>query len=427
MNPTFVEKNPAQNQTLIQIENSILTPEARAFLLKLANRFEARRQELLARRRTVQREINNGKFPNFLRETAKIRESEWKVAPIPKDLLDRRVEITGPVDRKMIINALNSGANVYMADFEDSNTPTWSNNIEGQFNLRDAIRGTIRYESPEGKKYQLGSNLATLLVRPRGWHLDEKHFLVEGKPISGALFDFGLFFFHNANTLLSKGTGPYFYLPKLENHLEARLWNDVFCFAQDELKIPRGSIRATVLIETILAAFEMDEILYELRDHSSGLNCGRWDYIFSFIKKFQAHPEFVLPDRSQVTMEVHFLSSYVELLIQICHRRGIHAMGGMAAQIPIRNDTAANELALEKVRQDKIREVHAGHDGTWVAHPGLVPVAKEIFDKYMPEPNRISSGETPTEASHVSKTARRGTPAVQAKDLLEVPTGDITE
>ncbi|MGD0213233.1 MAG: malate synthase A [Terriglobales bacterium] len=410
---TSLHNDALESQNLSALENSILTPEARAFLLKLATRFEPRRQELLARRQTVQQEIDRGKFPHFLQETAKIRESEWKVAPIPKDLLDRRVEITGPVDRKMIINALNSGANVYMADFEDSNTPTWANNIEGQHNLRDAIRGTIRYESPEGKKYQLGNNLATLVVRPRGWHLDEKHFLVAGKPISGALFDFGLFFFHNAATLLSKGTGPYFYLPKLENHVEARLWNDVFNFAQDELKIPRGSIRATVLIETILAAFEMDEILYELRDHSSGLNCGRWDYIFSYIKKFQAHREFVLPDRLLVTMETHFLSSYVELLVQICHRRGIHAMGGMAAQIPIRNDAAANEQALDKVRRDKIREVQAGHDGTWVAHPGLVPVAKEIFDKYMPEPNQISKHRTNR--------------AVEARDLLEVPKGEITE
>ena len=408
---TVLENNVVESQT----QAGILTSEALAFLSKLAARFEPRRQELLTRRRTVQQEIDHGKFPDFLSETAEIRQSEWKVAPIPKDLLDRRVEITGPVDRKMIINALNSGANVYMADFEDSNSPTWSNNIEGQQNLRDAIRGTIRYESPEGKQYRLGSNLATLVVRPRGWHLDEKHFLVDGKPISGALFDFGLFFFHNAATLLSKGTGPYFYLPKLENHLEARLWNDMFCFAQDELGIPRGSIRATVLIETILATFEMDEILYELRDHSSGLNCGRWDYIFSFIKKFQAHPEFVLPDRSQVTMEVHFLSSYVELLIQICHRRGIHAMGGMAAQIPIRNDAVANEQALEKVRRDKIREVQAGHDGTWVAHPGLVPVAKEIFDKYMPEPNQISSHK------------KSGERTVQAQDLLAVPKGEITE
>jgi len=414
---TSVPNHALESQTPTQAESSILSSDARAFLLQLAARFEPRRQELLARRRTVQREIDHGKFPDFLPETAGIRQGDWKVAPIPEDLRDRRVEITGPVERKMIINALNSAASVFMADFEDSNSPTWNNNIEGQQNLQDAIRGTIRYESPEGKRYQLRSNLATLMVRPRGWHLDEKHFLVEGKPISASLFDFGLFFFHNAAALLSKGTGPYFYLPKLENHLEARLWNDVFCFAQDELGIPRGSIRATVLIETILAAFEMDEILYELREHSAGLNCGRWDYIFSFIKKFRAHPEFVLPDRSLVTMERHFLGSYVELLIQTCHRRGIHAMGGMAAQIPIRNDAAANEQALEKVRRDKLREVHAGHDGTWVAHPGLVPVAMEIFDKYMPEANQISSAKKSTE---------RPVRTVQAQDLLAVPEGDIT-
>src|SRR5580692_9644952 len=412
------ETDAAASPTPNQPETRVLTPEARAFLLKLAARFEPRRQQLLARRQTVQQAIDNGKFPDFLPETAEIRRSDWKVAPIPKDLLDRRVEITGPVDRKMIINALNSGASVFMADFEDSNAPTWSNNIEGQDNLRDAVRGTIRYESPEGKQYQTGPNPATLMVRPRGWHLDEKHFLVDGKPISASLFDFGLFFFHNAATLPSKGTGPYFYLPKMESHLEARLWNDVFNFSQDELGIPRGSIRATVLIETILAAFEMDEILYELRDHSAGLNCGRWDYIFSFIKKFRAHPEFVLPDRSRVTMERHFLSSYVELLIQICHRRGNHAMGGMAAQIPIRNDAAANELALEKVRRDKLREVQAGHDGTWVAHPGLVPVAKEIFDKYMPEANQVSR-------QHESRGRKNGT--VEAKDLIDVPAGDITD
>ena len=405
MNSTTLVRNTA--------EAEILTPGATAFLLALADKFESRRQELLARRQQVQRDIDGGKMPDFLKETAAIREGDWKVAPIPQDLQDRRIEITGPVDRKMIINALNSGANVFMADFEDSNSPTWKNTLEGQANLRDAVRGVIRYTSPEGKQYAVGENPATLVVRPRGWHLDERHFQVRGRPISASLFDFGLFFFHNAAALMEQGTGPYFYLPKLESHLEARLWNEVFCFAQDCFEIPRGSIRATVLIETILAAFEMDEILYELREHSSGLNCGRWDYIFSFIKKFRAHPGFVLPNRAQVTMERHFLSSYVELLIQTCHRRGIHAMGGMAAQIPIRNDAAENQRALEKVRQDKLREVRAGHDGTWVAHPGLVPVAKEIFDQYMPEPNQIGA-------------ARKARP-VTAADLLTVPSGDITE
>jgi len=391
----------------------ILTPEASAFLTKLAREFEARRQQLLARRRARQQQIDAGQFPDFLPETAHIRQAEWTVAPIPHDLLDRRVEITGPVDRKMIINALNSGADVFMADFEDSNSPTWQNNLEGQFNLRDAVEGTISYVSPEGKRYNLNSKVATLLVRPRGWHLVERHFEVDGAPISASLFDFGLYLFHNAQSLIRKGTGPYFYLPKLESHLEARLWNDVFCYAQDELGIPRGTIRATVLIETILAAFEMDEILYELRQHSSGLNCGRWDYIFSFIKKFRNHPAFVLPDRSTVTMEKHFLKSYVDLLIRTCHRRGIHAMGGMAAQIPIKNDPAANEKALDKVRQDKLREVQAGHDGTWVAHPGLVPVAKEIFDAHMKEANQIG--------------CRREDVHVTAKDLLAVPEGEITE
>jgi len=391
----------------------ILTPEASAFLTKLAREFEARRQQLLARRRARQQQIDTGQFPDFLPETAHIRQAEWTVAPIPHDLLDRRVEITGPVDRKMIINALNSGADVFMADFEDSNSPTWQNNLEGQFNLRDAVEGTISYVSPEGKRYNLNSKVATLLVRPRGWHLVERHFEVDGAPISASLFDLGLYLFHNAQSLIRKGTGPYFYLPKLESHLEARLWNDVFCYAQDELGIPRGTIRATVLIETILAAFEMDEILYELRQHSSGLNCGRWDYIFSFIKKFRNHPAFVLPDRSTVTMEKHFLKSYVDLLIRTCHRRGIHAMGGMAAQIPIKNDPAANEKALDKVRQDKLREVQAGHDGTWVAHPGLVPVAKEIFDAHMKQANQIG--------------CRREDVHVTAKDLLAVPVGEITE
>jgi malate synthase len=393
-------------------EAQILTSEASAFLTRLARKFEGRRRELLARRRVRQQEIDAGKMPDFLPETAGIRQDEWMVAPIPNDLLDRRVEITGPVDRKMIINALNSGASVFMADFEDSNSPTWQNNVEGQLNLRAAVNGTISYTSPEGKRYELAPPLATLLVRPRGWHLDERHFLVDGKPISGSLFDFGLYFFHNAAHLIEKGTGPYFYLPKLESHLEARLWNDVFCFAQDELGIPRGTIRATVLIETILAAFEMDEILYELREHSSGLNCGRWDYIFSFIKKFRNRPDFVLPDRSTLTMDKHFLNSYVELLIQTCHRRGIHAMGGMAAQIPIKNDPAANEKALEKVRQDKLREVRAGHDGTWVAHPGLVPIAKEVFDAHMKGANQISRPGGPVQ--------------ITAQDLLSVVKGQIT-
>jgi malate synthase len=399
--------------TVAGAQSEMLTKEATRFLGKLASMFEDTRQRLLAMRRIRQQEIDSGKTPDFLADTASIRASEWKVAPIPHDLLDRRVEITGPVERKMIINALNSGASVFMADFEDSNSPTWQNNLEGQVNLRDAVNGTISYSSPEGKKYQLSERTAVLMVRPRGWHLNEKHFLVGGKPISGSLFDFGLFFFHNAKALIAKGTGPYFYLPKMESHLEARLWNDVFNFTQDELGIPRGTIRATVLIETILAAFEMDEILYELREHSAGLNCGRWDYIFSFIKKFRNRPGFVLPNRAVVTMDCHFLKSYVLLLIETCHRRGIHAMGGMAAQIPIKNDPIANEAALEKVRQDKLREVHAGHDGTWVAHPGLVPIAKQIFDEHMKTPNQISRRLSDLQITNA--------------DLLQVPEGEITE
>ena len=391
----------------------ILTAEARRFLTALARASELRRQELLVRRVARQRRLDAGERPDFLPETRSVREADWTVAPIPADLLDRRVEITGPVDRKMVINALNSGARVFMADFEDSNAPTWRNNLEGQLNLRDAVRGTIEYTSPEGKRYALAPRTATLMVRPRGWHLDENHVTVDGRPISAALFDFGLFFFHNAAALLAKGTGPYFYLPKLESHLEARLWNDVFNLAQDELGIPRGTIRATVLIETVLAAFEMDEILYELKDHSAGLNCGRWDYIFSFIKKFRQRPDCVLPDRARVTMDRHFLKSYVDLLIQTCHRRRAHAMGGMAAQIPIKHDPAANEAALEKVRQDKLREVRAGHDGTWVAHPGLVPIAAQVFDAAMPGPNQL----------HVAREDVR----VTAADLLAVPDGEITE
>ncbi len=390
----------------------ILTPEALRFLARMSRRFESTRRQLLANRIKRYAEIKDGKLPDFLPETASIRESDWTVAPIPKDLQDRRVEITGPVDRKMVINALNSGANVFMADFEDAHTPTWDNNLEGQINLRDAVVNSISFTSPQGKHYELSEELATLLVRPRGWHLVEKHLLIDGEPISGSLFDFGLYFFHNVEARLRRNTAPYFYLPKMESHLEARLWNEVFKFAEDELNV--GQVcRGTVLIETIMAAFEMDEILYELRDHSAGLNCGRWDYIFSFIKKFRHDPAFVLPDRIRVGMDQHFLASYVELLIKTCHRRGIHAMGGMAAQIPIKADLEANEQAIEKVRQDKFREVRAGHDGTWVAHPGLVSVAREIFDEHMTTPNQISLS--------------RDEVSVNAKDLLMVPEGSITE
>ncbi|MFN2572377.1 MAG: malate synthase A [Gemmatimonadales bacterium] len=389
----------------------ILTPAALQFIGQLARRFERRRRELLGKRAERQRQFDAGAFPSFLTSTADVRAGDWRVAPIPADLLDRRVEITGPVDRKMVINALNSGAQVYMADFEDSHSPTWRGTIEGQINLREAVAGTISFRTAE-KAYALKPATATLMVRPRGWHLDERHVTMDGTAISASLFDFGLFFFHNAKALIAKGSGPYFYLPKLESHLEARLWNDVFVAAQDALGIPRGTIRATVLIETIPAAFEMDEILYELRDHSAGLNCGRWDYIFSFIKKFRRRPEFVLPDRAQVTMDRHFLKSYVDLLIKTCHRRGIHAMGGMAAQIPIKSDAAANAKALDKVRQDKTREVRAGHDGTWVAHPGLVPVASEAFSSLA--------------ASH-QLTVLRDEVQVTPRDLLTVPDGDITE
>ena len=391
----------------------ILTPEAQAFLVELHRKFNGRRLELLAARKVRQAAIDSGQLPDFLPETREIRESEWTVAPIPADLQDRRTEITGPTDRKMVINALNSGAKMFMADFEDANSPTGTNLIDGQQNMKDAIRREIAFTGPEGKQYKLNDTTAVLLIRPRGWHLVEKHFHVDGEPMSGGLFDFGLYFFHNAKELLARGSGPYFYLPKLESHLEARLWNDVFVFAQDYCGVPQGSVRATVLIETILAAFEMHEILWELRDHSAGLNCGRWDYIFSFIKKMRNRPDFMLPNRAQVTMTVHFLASYVDLLIQTCHKRGIHAMGGMAAQIPIKNDPAANDAALEKVRLDKLREVKAGHDGTWVAHPGLVGVAKQVFDEYMPQPNQI---DRKREEVHVT-----------AADLLAIPTGTITE
>ncbi|TMD44641.1 MAG: malate synthase A [Chloroflexi bacterium] len=391
----------------------ILTPEAMAFVATLVRTFSGRREELLQRRVQRQAEIDAGQMPDFLPETEHIRQGNWTVAPIPDDLQDRRVEITGPAERKMTINALNSGAKVFMADFEDAHSPTWVGTIQGQINVRDAINRTISYTGPEGKQYSLQEKTATLLVRPRGWHLQEKHVLIDGQPISGGIFDFGLYFFHNVKSLLERGTGPYFYLPKLENHLEARLWNDVFVLAQDELGIPRGTIRATVLIETILAAFEMDEILYELREHSAGLNCGRWDYIFSAIKKFRNVPGFILPDLAQVTMTTHFMRSYSLLAIKTCHRRNIHAIGGMAAQIPIKNDPKANEDAMARVQADKLREATDGHDGTWVAHPGLVAVAMEEFDKVMKGPNQIDK--------------KREDVHVTAEDLLAVPEGTITE
>lgn len=361
----------------------VLTEPALAFVFQLHQRFDGRRRELLRLREERLAEMRGGQKPGFLTATEGVRSGAWSVAGTPKDLEDRRVEITGPVDRKMVINALNSGAKVFMADFEDSLSPTWSNVIEGQVNLQNAVRRTLDFTSPEGKEYKLQENTATLVVRPRGWHLVEKHVLAGKDPVSASLFDFGLYFFHNAHELLKRGSGPYFYLPKLESHLEARLWNEVFVFAQDTLGVPQGTIRATVLIETILAAFEMEEILYELRDHAAGLNAGRWDYIFSMIKKFSHDPAFTLPDRSQVSMAVPFMRAYAELLVRTCHKRGAHAIGGMAAFIPSRRDKDVNERALAKVREDKERESSQGFDGTWVAHPDLVPVAREIFDRVL--------------------------------------------
>ncbi|WP_020539080.1 malate synthase A [Lewinella cohaerens] len=397
------------------ISERVLTPAAMSFLEALHLRFNDRRKALLQQRVIRQKAIDEGVFPRFSPETLSIRESDWKVGPLPLDLLDRRVEITGPVNRKMVINALNSGAKVFMADFEDSNTPSWDNNMNGQLNLQDAILGTISYEHPKtGKLYCLNPQTATLMIRPRGWHLEEKNLHYKNEALSGSLVDFGLYFFHNAKTLIDQGSGPYFYLPKLEGHHEAKLWNDVFLFAQSYLDIPVGTIKATVLIETILAAFEMDEILYELREHSAGLNCGRWDYIFSFIKKFKQYPDRIMPDRSQVTMTAPFMKAYCDLLIKTCHRRGVHAMGGMAAQIPIKNKPVENSIALEKVYQDKLREVLAGHDGSWVAHPGLVSLAKDVFDEHMPQANQIDN---------IPSTA----PLVEADDLLAVPKGTITE
>ncbi len=392
----------------------ILTTEALDFIGMLQRRFGADWERLLKLREATQQQLDAGWRPHFLSETEALRNSNWKISPIPLDLQDRRVEITGPTERKMIINALNSGANAFMADFEDANSPTWDSMVSGQINLRDAVNRTIEFTDPKsGKDYNLNESTAVLIVRPRGWHLTEEHVLVDNRPMSASLFDFGLYFFHNAQKLLENGSGPYFYLPKLENRHEAALWNQVFVAAQEALGLPIGTIKATVLIETILAAFEIDEILYELRDHIVALNCGRWDYIFSLIKKFSNRPDWVLPDRNQVTMTTHFLRSYSLLVIKTCHRRGALAMGGMAAQIPIKKDPKANEIALAKVRADKEREAGDGHDGTWVAHPGLVPIAREVFDSKMPAPNQLS--------------VLREDITVAAEDLLKVPKGTITE
>ncbi len=398
---------------VVEGSDRVLTAPAVAFVEDLTRRFRPRIDELLARRRATQARFNAGARPDFLADTAAVRSGDWKVGAIPADLLDRRVEITGPVDRKMIINALNSGANVFMADFEDATSPTWANLVGGQANLMDAVRRTISYESETGKRYSLKGPLATLMVRPRGFHLPEHHFIVDGRSAPGMLFDFGLYLFHNAKALQDAGTGPYFYLPKMQSHLEARLWNEIFLSAQAALQIPAGTIKVTVLIETLPAAFEMDEILFELRDHIVGLNCGRWDYIFSSIKTQQNDPSFVLPDRGQVTMEAPFLRGYTQLLIKTCHRRGAFAMGGMAAQIPIKDDPDGNLKAMEKVRLDKLREVREGHDGTWVAHPGMVALAKQVFDEGMPGPNQLQRLREDVVAS--------------AAVLVEQPAGTRTE
>jgi len=410
------EKSPVDGVTILapvsEEHAKILTPEALALLARLVREFSKTRKELLDSRVQRQREIDAGRMPGFLAETKRIRESEWTIAPEPADLQERHVEITGPAgDRKMVINALNSGADTYMADFEDSQSPTWDATIQGQINLRDVNDGTISYSSPEGKRYKLNPKTAVLIVRPRGWHLLEEHVLVDGQPVSASIFDFSLYLSNNAKKLMFNRTGPYFYLPKMESRLEARLWNEIFNFSEDQLGIPRGTIRATALIETILAGFEMDEILFELKDHSAGLNCGRWDYIFSFIKKFRNLSEMVLPDRAQVTMDKAFLGAYVNLSIKTCHRRNAHSIGGMSAYIPVR-DEKANQVAMEKVRADKEREVKAGHDGTWVAHPGLVPLASQIFSS-IGGPHQIAN--------------KRDDVIVGAADLVRIPEGDVTE
>jgi malate synthase len=413
LNPENVLKAPPGSPQTAPAEwRGVLTPEAIAFVNELAERFSGERSRLLARRVTEQAEFQSGRLPEFPAETRALRAEDWRVAAIPEDLLDRRVEITGPPERKMVINALNSGANVFMADFEDSLSPTWGNLVDGQANLMQAVRREITHTTPEGKEYRLNDRTAVLVVRPRGWHLPEKHWLNGDGPIAGAFMDFGLYLHHNAAELLKRGTGPYFYLPKLENRFEARLWAEVIAHAERLLGLARGTVKVTVLIETITAAFEIDEILYELRDNIVGLNCGRWDYIFSFIKKLGHRPDFVLPDRGSVTMTSHFLRSYSQLVIQRCHRRGAFAMGGMAAQIPIKNDADANARALARVRADKEREAGDGHDGTWVAHPGLVPVAREVFDRLMPGPNNLGRMREDVEVS--------------AADLLRVPEGRVT-
>ena len=395
-------------------QSEILSPEALEFFAELHREFNPRRLHLLRQRKLRQQEIDRGDLPDFLPETKSIRESDWRVGPVPDDLQNRRVEITGPVDRKMVINALNSGANCYMADFEDAHSPTWSNTLEGQVNVRDATRGTIEYATPEGRHYRLNEHPATLLMRPRGWHLPEKHVLIEGAAASASLFDFAIYFFHNARYRLDQGSGVYLYLPKLQHHLEARLWNDVFVRAQEMLGIPNGTIKATVLIEHILAAFQMEEILYELRDHSAGLNCGRWDYIFSYIKTFARRDEFIVPDRAQVTMTTPMMRAYALSCIRTCHRRGAFAMGGMAAYIPVKSDLEANEKALQQVRDDKRREATDGHDGTWVAHPGLVEIARQEFDKVLG-----------AKANQIDR--RRDDVMVSREQLLEIPAGTITE
>ncbi len=391
---------------------ALFSEEALAFLEGLHRNFEHRRIALLEERKQQQAKIDVGILPGFLPETEHIRNGGWVVAPLPQDLQDRRVEITGPVDRKMIINALNSGARTFMADFEDSNTPTWSNLVQGQLNLQDAVRNTISLETAD-KRYELVKDPAVLLVRPRGWHMIERHVLIDGEPVSASLFDFGLYFFHNAIPLIAKGSGPYFYLPKTESYKEARLWNDVFDYAEAFLDLPKGVTKATVLIETITASFQLHEILYELRQHAAGLNCGRWDYIFSFIKKFRKVPGYVFPDRSQITMTVPFMRAYTQLVVQTCHRRNALAIGGMAAQIPVKNNETANRKALEQVRADKMREVKDGHDGTWVAHPALVPVALEVFDLYMPQANQVDN--------------KRHDFATTGIHLITLPEGSVTE